>query len=227
MSTLKHSSMIKAIVYKDWYFNKKLLLLFSLFGFISVYLLSFNSFVFYLGLVLLISIVIIIGALLIFSTVVNERKKQTLPFLMSMPMTYMDYTKAKLIFNLSAYFTAWLLLLVATLAVVFYSEHLPNGLIPYAVILLIEILVAFILVLATALVSESEVGTIVVVSITNIGVSLFMFFIVSIQGIAKHMEGPVAVWNSTAISIISIEIFIALLIIAMTFYLQSRKKDFL
>lgn len=227
MSNPTQNFMIKAIMYKDWYFNKKLLMLFSLFGLVSVYLLSFKNPVFNVGLVLLLSIVIIIGALLVFSTVVNERKKQTLPFLMSLPITCMDYTKAKLAFNLSAYFIAWLLLAVATIGVIFYTEHLPNGLIPYALIILIELMIAFILVLATALVSESEVWTIVVQSISNIAISLFMFLIAGIKGIAMYIEGSKAIWNSTALTIIGIEILVAILIIAITFYLQSRKKDFI
>jgi len=227
MNKVNQRSLIKAIIYKDWYFSKKLLVLFSSFGLVSVYLLSFENMAFYIGMVLLISIVIIIGALLIFSTVVSERKKQTLPFLMSLPISYMDYTKAKLIFNLLTYFFTWLLLVVATIGIIFFTEHLPNGLIPYALIVLIELMVAFILVLATALISESEIWTIVVMSINNIGVSLFIFLIASIRDISSFMKGPVAVWNSTALLIIVIEIIIALVIIATTLYVQSHKKDFI
>jgi len=227
MNVSKPNLIVKAIVYKDWHFNKKLLMLFSFMGLFSVYLLSFNNMAFYIGLVLLLTVVIIIGALLVTTTVVNERKKNTLPFLMSLPITYMDYTKAKLIINLSAFLIPWLLLVVATIGVIFLTEHLPNGLIPYALIVLIELMVAFILVLATALLSESETWTIVVMTINNVGVSLFMFLIVSIQGIGEFMEGPVAVWNTTALTIIGVEIIVAILIILITFYLQSRKKDFI
>lgn len=222
-----NQSMIKTLVLKDYYFNKNNLLLFCGLGLLSVYMLSFDSKVFYVGLILLISMVILIGALLIFSTVVNERKNQTLTFLMSLPISCMDYTKAKLIINLSAYLVAWGLLLVTTLAVIFYSPHLPNGLIPYALIILLELMVAFILVLGVALVSESESWTIVVVTITNIGVSLFMFLIASMESINQHMEGSAAVWNKSALMIIGIEIMIGVLFIGLTFYIQSRKKDFI
>ena len=226
IKSINNPSMVKALIRKDWYFNKQNFLLFFILGLASVALLSFDNSAFYIGLVLLLSVVILIGALLIFSTVVNERKDKTLAFLMSLPITCMDYTWAKMILNLSAYFVAWLLLVVATIGVIYYSGHLPNGLIPYALIILIELMVAFILVLGVALVTESEVWTIVVVSITNIGVSLFMFLIAAIVSINQHMESPVAVWNSTALMIIGIEILVALMIIGLTFYLQSRKKDF-
>jgi ABC-2 type transport system permease protein len=227
IQSVNNSSMVKALIRKDWYFNKQTLLLSFIIGLASVGLLSFENRVFYIGLVLLLSIVILIGALLVTTTVVNERKNQTLAFLISLPITYMDYTKAKVILNLSAYFIIWLTLVVATTAVIYYSEHIPNGLIPYALIILIELMVAFILILGTALVTESEKWTIVVMTITNIGVSLFMFLIASIQSINQHMEGAVAVWNSTTLLVIGIEMIIAVLIIGLTLYIQSRKKDFI
>jgi ABC-type transport system involved in multi-copper enzyme maturation permease subunit len=226
IKSVNNPSMVKAIMRKDWYFNKHTLLLFFISGLISVALLSFESRAFYIGMVLLLSIVILTGALLVINTVVNERKNQTLAFLISLPITYMDFTKAKMIFNLLAYIVIWIILALGTIGVLYYTEHLPSGLIPYALIILIELLVAFILILGTALVTESEKWTIVVMSITNIGVSLFMFLIASMESINQHMNGPIAVWNSTALTVISIEIFVALIIISLTFYLQSRKKDF-
>ncbi len=227
MSHLNQNSVTKAMIYKDWYFNKAHILLFGLIGLVAAFMLSFESVIFYVGQALLISMVIIIGALLVFSTVVNERKKQTLAFLMSLPITCMDYTKAKLIFNLSVYFVAWSILTVATLGIIMYSTHIPNGLIPYSLIILLELMIAFILVLGTALVSESEIWSIVVMTITNIGVSVFMFMIAFIKDIGRHMDGTIPVWNKTALTIITIEIVVGIAIIVLTLYLQSRKKDFI
>ena len=188
---------------------------------------SFESRAFYVGMVLLISIVILIGALLVTTTIVNDRKNQNLAFAMSLPITCLDYTKAKIIVNLSSYFLAWGVLVASTIAVLFYSPHIPNGLIPYALIVLIELMLSFILILGVALVSESELWTIVVMSITNVAVSLFMFLIASIESINQHMNGPVAVWNKLTLTIIGIEVIIAVIIIGLTLYLQSRKKDFI
>lgn len=227
MSTNTQPSMIKALISKDLHLNKKNLLLFSALGLFSVYLLSFNSRVFYVGLTLLLSIVILIGASLVTTTVVNERKNKTLAFLMTLPINCMDYTKAKIIVNLGSYLVAWLLLTATTISVIVYSPHLPNGLIPYALIILIELMVAFVIILATALITESELWTIVVMTITNICVSIFMFFIASIENIKQHMESVSAVWNSTAITIIGIELLVAAVALAITFVLQSKKKDFI
>ncbi len=220
-------NIIQSIIKKDWHFNKNNIYIFALLALFSIYLLTIESKLFYVGLVLLLSVLILIGALLVTTTVVNEYKKKTLVFIMSLPITIMDYTQAKLTFNLVVYCLIWLLLTSSTVIVIYFSNHLPNGLIPYALIIMLELMVAFILILATALITESEIWTIVIMTITNISVSLFMFLIASINDIAKFMEGPIAVWNSMAIQIIILEIISAILIVALIFIFQVRKKDFI
>ncbi|WP_154222036.1 ABC-2 transporter permease [Marinicella rhabdoformis] len=219
---------VGALVRKDWALNKQNFWLFSILGLLSVSIFLIESTkAFYLAMTLILCVVILIGALLVFSSVVNEHKEQTMPFIMSLPVTCMDYTKGKLIFNLGAYSVAWCVLTAATLAVIAFKPHLSNGLMPIALIVLIQLFVSFLLVLGTSLVTGSEKWTIVVTTFTNISVSLFMFWVGSFDGIYEHLNGGVAVWNSTAMTIIVVEMAVALFIVATTFYLQSRKKDFI
>jgi hypothetical protein len=220
--------MIKKLIAIDLYFNRLELIALTCLGFMSIALLSAESeSLFYVGLVLLISSIVIVGALLIFRTVIYERKNKTLVFTLSLPMSYMNYTVAKLAANLSAFVLVWMLLVAGVIGTILFREHLPNGLIPYFSIVLLELLIGYIAVLATALISESEAWTITVMSITNVGVSLFMFWAGSISGIKEHIEGPVAVWNSSAVTMLGGELIIGCLIIGATLYIQSRKTDFL
>ncbi len=222
------NSITKSLIINDWYFNRVPLLLLNLVAVISLILFSIDSKgTFYVGLVLLISALATSGALLVIITVVNERKKRTLPFVMSLPISFVDYTKAKLISNISAFFLTWFIVTAGTLVIIYYSDHLQNGLLPISSIILVELFIGFILVLATALVSESEAWTIGVMSVANIGISLFIFWIGSLQGIEEYISGPQAIWNSTAITILAIEFASILLVVLITFYLQSRKTDFL
>lgn len=219
---------VGALVRKDWALNKQNFWLFSLLGLLSVSIFLIESTkAFYLAMTLILCVVILIGALLVFSSVVNEHKDKTMPFIMSLPVTCMDYTKAKLIFNLGAYSVAWVVLTTATLAVIAFKPHLSNGLMPIALIVLIQLFVSFLLVLGTSLVTGSEKWTIVVTTFTNISVSLFMFWVGSFDGIYEHLNGGVAVWNSTVMTVIAVEVALALFLVAGTFYLQSRKKDFI
>ncbi|TQV86935.1 ABC-2 transporter permease [Aliikangiella coralliicola] len=220
--------MIKHLFVKDWQFCRNALAFYFAIGVASLFLISVASKLsFYVGIVLLVSILIIIGAHLIFVTVVNERKEQTLSFVMSLPVTFSDYTVAKLIANIVAFLIPWGLLVAGVLSVISFNADIPNGLIPFALIVLLELFVAYLLVLSVALITESEVWTIVMTTICNIGVSLFWFWISSFAGISKHIQGETAIWNTTAASIILIELMIAALIIIVTFWCQSRKTDFL
>ncbi|MBL4661402.1 MAG: hypothetical protein JKY19_13680 [Alcanivoracaceae bacterium] len=223
-----NASIIKQLILKDWYFNRLPLLLFTIIAVLSLGLFSINAkSTFYIGLVLIISLVVTVGALLIFSSVVNERKNQTLAFIMSLPLSFLDYTKAKIISNLSVFLVFWSILVTGILLIIYYSSHLPNGLIPISVIIMGELLVSYVLVLAVALIKESETWTIVVMGITNVGISLFMFLVAGLSDIGPYIEGPIALWNSTAISIVIVELILAISLIGIIFYLQSRKKDYL
>ena len=223
-----NTSIIKQLILKDWYFNRLPLLLFSIIAVFSLGLFSINSKgTFYIGMVLIISLVVTVGAILIFSSVVNERKNQTLAFIMSLPISFLDYTKAKIISNLSVFMVFWSLLVTGILLIIYFSNHLPNGLIPISVIIMGELMVTYVLVLAVAFIKESETWTIVVMGITNVGISLFMFLISGLSAIGPYIEGSIALWNSTAISIVIIELLLAISLIGIIFYLQSRKKDYL
>src|SRR5690606_38715221 len=121
----------------------------------------------------------------------------------------------------------WVIIASGLMLVISSQAEIPNGLAVYALILMLEMLAVFILVLSVGLISESHAWTIVVISITNISLSLFMFWLSSIEGIKNHMEATSPVWNSTAITIIVAEVGIMVLCLVLTYYLQSRKRDFL
>ncbi|NQZ11956.1 MAG: hypothetical protein HRT35_32795 [Algicola sp.] len=220
--------MIKKLVSIDWYLNRLPLTIYAIVGLLALVLLNMPSIAaFYVGTVLIVSAVIVVGSHLVFVTLVRDRKSQTLAFVMSLPVSFMDYTMAKVITNLVGFLLPWLVLVLGTLMVIHTSETIPNGLMPFSVILLLELFVAHVLVFTVTLVSESEVWAIVVTTICNISVSLFCFFVANLVGIGEHMQATHAVFNGTFAAVIAIELLCIISLITMTFILQSRKKDFI
>jgi len=216
------------LVKKDWHFNQLPMLGYAILGMIAlnlIYLARGSSFL--VGSILLITVVVTIGIHLIFATVIYERSKQTLPFVMSLPITFMQYTRAKMIANIGVFAVGWLILVGGATGVILMVEDIPNGLLPFSLIILGELFVANILILAVAMVSESEAWTIVVMAICNVCISLFMFFVRGFDAIGDFIEGPVAVWNSTALTALSLEALAIVVLIALTFYAQSKKHDYL
>lgn len=220
--------LLKALIRKDLQLNAAPMALYLLVGLISLWLLTFDSKgPFYAGSVLLLSMVIVASAHLVINTVTTERDDQTLTFIMSLPLTFMQYTHAKICANLLGFLTFWLIMWVGVMGVIFTQAEIPNGLAVYATILLLEMLAVFVLLLGVGLISESQTWTIVVMSLTNIALSLFMFWLSSIEAIKAHMDSAEPVWNATAWVIIGAEVAFMLLVLGLTYYGQSRKRDFL
>ena len=159
----------------------------------------------------------------IMATIVEERRDHTLAFVMSLPVTIREYTSAKLIANLLMFLSVWITSL-ASFVVFLGDGGMPDGTIPFGVILLVGILVAYTMILAVALVSES-IGMSIVVG--NLGTQVFLWFVADLYAIRSVMGGREPVWNSTAVGILLGQLTLALVLIAGTFYLQARKKDFI
>ncbi len=216
------------MILKDWHFVRLPMLGYAVLGAISAILIGFTSGLsLYIGVILMISTIVIIGIHFVFGTVINERSKQTLPFMLSLPVTFVQYSRNKVLSNVLGFALGWAALTAATVAAIYSTDEIANGMIPFAVITLGELAVTFVLVFAVAMVLESEAWTIVVMTTCNIGISIFMHAVGSIPDMNMHMAGPEPVWNSTAISLLLAEAGIIIALIAGTLFLQSRKTDYL
>lgn len=104
-------TMIKQLAAKDWYFTRAPLIAYLIIGLIATLMLTVpGSTSFLFGAVLLISAVNIAGIHLAVATILNERKNQNLAFVMSLPVSYLDYTLAKMLINVGVFLVFWLTL---------------------------------------------------------------------------------------------------------------------
>jgi hypothetical protein len=75
-------------------------------------------------------------------------------------------------------------------------------------------------------VSESETITNLVMGVGNVSYSLLWFLLIRIPSVRADMSGPAAVWSPLILSILAVEVGAIVVILGLTFYLQSRKTDF-
>ncbi len=162
-----------------------------------------------------------------FRTVVEERREQTLPFIMSLPVTIGQYNTAKLMANLMIFSFVWSTLSVVAYFLVINGETLPAGSIPFLAIILIAIFLAYMVILATSLITEAVGGSIAAMIGANIGAQLMLWWVVSLEGIGSTVKGPVAVWNGTALTVLAVEIAAIVILIVVTYLLQARKREFI
>ncbi len=170
---------------------------------------------------------VIVACMLPVSAIVNERKKQHLAFVMSLPISVREYTAAKLVSSVGMFLMPWLVLVAATVALIEVRGFLPKGSIPFAVIVLLLPLVGFCLITGSALVGESEGWTIAATVACNSSYWLAWFLIARTPGLMDLAKGNTAVWNRQLLWIVASELGVIAGTLALTFFLQSRKRDFI
>ena len=179
----------------------------------------------------MVGIILFVGALFgagvhcAWQTVVEERREQTLAFVMSLPISVREYTSAKLIANLLLVGAIWVTLSTASYAV-FIGETWPGGFIPFMTIVLVAIFVAYIVILATTLVFESMTPSIVAMVAANLLTQALLWWIASLHGIRSVIGGQVPVWNGTALTVLAVQAASVVGLLVLTYYLQSRKTAF-
>jgi ABC-2 type transport system permease protein len=169
---------------------------------------------------------IVIGCMLPIFAIVNERKKQNLPFLMSLPISPMQYTTAKLVSTVGMFLAPWLTLAIAAILIIEIRGILPHGTIPITLILLMLPFVGFCVISGAALVGESEGWSTAATVVCNSSYGLTWYFLTKIPALTSTWNSPVAIWSSTAVAIFGGEFASIVLILGLTFFLQSRKRDF-
>ena len=121
---------IKQLVYKDWYLNRKLLAIYVGGGILSLSILSLGEWQFFMGSIMFITMLVALGNHQLSVTMINERKEQTLAFVMSLPVSPADYAMAKFLSNMVLFFVPWLLLVMVTTGVILLTP-LPDGLLAF------------------------------------------------------------------------------------------------
>ena len=220
--------MIRRLILKDWYMQRWLILGSVLGGLVALGIVCLGGqAAFTIGIILLITALVAVGAQLAIATMVNERKEQTLSFVMSLPISYVEYTMSKLLGTVLIFMVPWTLLVLGSFALFAIPHGVPHGLFPFTAIMATEILVNTCLIIAVALVTESQPWTVGAIMVGNIGINVIGFFIAHLPGIARGMGGTAMMWSSTASVALVVEFAMIALLLGLTFFFQSRKRDFL
>ena len=220
-------SIVLRLMMKDWYLNRALLMVVGVLGAVSIASLYLRHGVTsLLGMLLSLSAVMFLGILIPTHTIVNERTQGNLPFVMSLPVSPMQYTTAKILANTVAFLALWLPIVAGMIGTV-AGTHVYGGLIPLMLLAAFAPFVTFALVVAVAIVTESQAGSVAAHFASNVGNGVAWFFIQRSPGFWENLKSPVATWNETMVSILALDIVTIVVALALTFYLQSRKTDFI
>jgi ABC-2 type transport system permease protein len=221
-------AMIQLLILKDWYLHRWEILG-SLAG--AAAAMAFVVFCgtagFYIGITLLITVLVVVGAQLAFSSSVTERKEQTLAFIMSLPISYRDYTTAKILSNLLIFLIPWTVVSLASAAILLLAPGATQGLFPFTAIMCVEILLNTCLISSVAIMTESQVWTTTALIIGNVAVNILGYLVAHIRPIAAGMTGHNIAWTTAATMCLLGELALIALLFTLTYFVQSRKPDYL
>jgi ABC-2 type transport system permease protein len=221
-----NSALVMHLIKKDWYLSRATLVLGGLAGVFAVSILYLrNEVAGFVGLSSAIIVLVLVSIFMPMNTMVNERKRQNLAFVMSLPISPMEYTVAKILANVSGFLVVWIAVIAAVIGT--FAPTPFAGVIPLALVVGLLPFVAFSVMLGVAIVVESEFWSIVTMSIFNISYTFVWYFLIRIPGIRENLGGSVPVWNEPIQWLLASEITVIVLAFGLTIYFQSKKRSFI
>ena len=182
---------------------------------------------FNIGFLIWLTTIVAFGVVVAMFGIASERKERVMNWVLTLPISHGDYVRIKVLALLLCFSVPWALLCAAAIGLVAALPTLPDGLLPMAVLLSVFMLVNYSFVVCSALHLHSEGPMTLVIIVHNIAITLFMFAIGAIGDIARHMQGPVAVWNSAFWTVLISELAVFLILIAIPWFVAARRRDFI
>ena len=225
---MKTSSIIWALILKDLRLHRTQIAISILVGLISLALFEVGTEVpVVIGACLFFISMIVLGCLLPMTNLINERKKHNLAFMMSLPISTTQYTMAKLASTVGMFLFSWVILLAGALYAITSRPAIPRGVIPMLFVLVGLVFIGFCIIVAAAIIGESEAWTNPATILANSSYGIGWYLIVRIPAVNKDLKSPTVVWSPIMLNFLTIEFVLIAMILGLTFYLQSRKRDFI
>lgn len=222
-------SMVSKLVSKDLKINQTPILLWSLAAVAGILIVFFIP-----GLVAAnIGFSLVVGALcgvgihMMAHTVVFDNVKGTHIFIMSLPITFRQYTISKLLVNIGVFYVMWVLLSAACIYVTFSQGILPMGSLPMMAMVLLSILPVYSLILSVCILTQSVSYTVVTATPVIFATVVYLWRIVYFDSVGAYVWGSQAVWNTTVYSVMIAQVLISIILPVLTVIVQFRKKDFI
>ena len=178
------------------------------------------------GGLLLLVLLIVVGMFAIASSIMAERKEQTQPFEMSLPVTPMDVFWGKLIANLVIYMVPFLLVTGGMLGMILGTPS-PDGAVPWVLLIALFVLVNFVVTLCVAIAVDSEGwNTFAMLALMTL-IGPFIYWVTWMDGIREHLKGDVIVWSPQVLGLIGGQLALIVIAIFAAGWVHARKSSFL
>ena len=178
------------------------------------------------GALLLLVLLLVVGSYAIQSSTTTERKQQTAPFIMSLPVTPMDVYWGKLLANLVIYLVPFLLVVAGLLALILTTPR-PNGTVPWVAVVALFMLANFCVSLCVAIAVDSEGWNAFAMLALMTLIGPFIYWVTWMDGIREHLKGDIIVWSPQVLGLIGGELAVIAIAILVAGWVHARKASFL
>jgi ABC-2 type transport system permease protein len=216
----------RKLIAKDFYLNRWLIMGSTAAGIIGLLIAAEGKVRFNLGMLTWLTTIVAFGVVLAMLAIVNERKERTLQFVLSLPLSHGDYVRIKVVGLLLCFFVPWAVLSAGAVTLISVMPNLPDGLLPFAVLLCGFMLANYSVVLCGALHAASEGLISLVIIVTNMNVTLFIFMVGALPSLNDHLYGPTPVWNSTFWAVLAAEFATLAVTLTLPYLVAARRRDF-
>jgi ABC-2 type transport system permease protein len=221
-----NTPVIRLLVAKDWHLFRKQLAVYVLAGLVALCFLGLaKPWAFYVGSLMLLIVTVSAACFSISTSLLVERKDQTLAFVMSLPVSPLDFTVAKLAGNLLTFAVPFVVILGGTLAVVLFTP-LPDGLFVYALLIFAYLLFAFAVSLAVAMSVESEGWATFAMIGSMVLINPYIMALGQVADINDRVRVDAITWSPTAVAIVAGLAMLSFVVIGATAWVHARKPAF-
>jgi ABC-2 type transport system permease protein len=220
-------NMVKRLTLKDWQVHQKVIAGYVAGGILGLAIFGMpHVYAFYMGAVTMLTVMVASGFHALSLTVVNEKKEQTLPFIMSLPIRPVEYALAKLMANFTIFMVPWTVMMMGLIFVTLFGS-IPDGLLPFLVLIGTLVVANYCIVVCVTMITESEGLSILTMVIVNLLLNPAIMLMANNPDFYSHFKTETIVWPAIASQILLAQLVVIGASIALVLYHQARRLTFM
>jgi ABC-2 type transport system permease protein len=217
-------SIVGRLIAKDLYVYRWLIIVTLLSGLASMFMSGQGGATGNIGQILFVTTIVVLGVFLAIYGLISERYSRSLMFALSLPISPLQYTAAKVAASVIAFLIPWGIITATLVGLTVALDTPAHGTLPYTLAMMGLFLANFCFLMALGLITGSESWAIAGIIATNTSVPVFLGTV--LPSLGGDRNGPVPVWSPAILTTLGIEAAVVVLSLGLTFYVQSRRKDF-
>ena len=217
---------IRILFLKDLFLSRRFLFAYFAAGMVATALTVVNdATISFVGFILILTVAIAAGIHFIGLLLLSESTDQTRLFVMSLPVSLLDYSIGKIAVVLTTYLIPWTAMFACSMIFTVVMPWARQGNVAVLPSIFLFLLCGFMVQLVTAVISESVGWTISVMVAGNVILNVFIMKLFSIPEVSEMVKGDEPTWHPVLLQIMAVELVIILVSLIVAFVMQTRKRD--